>query len=122
MNLTQAVKTAGGRTEAAINNIYHIDQSSRIGIIVVVQHTTCPWSLGDIEANLRSDIQSLKTSPYVRNEIPIIGYLLDVATRQLREVKYVRSPPQPQPTSPTAVFQNPVMPLLWHSASTPSPK
>lgn len=30
---------------------------------------------------------ALKASPYVRNDIPIIGYVLDVGTGQLREVK-----------------------------------
>lgn len=37
-NTTQIIKTAGGRTDGTINNIYHIDQSSRIGMIIVVQH------------------------------------------------------------------------------------
>ncbi|KAH7384662.1 hypothetical protein BKA66DRAFT_83553 [Pyrenochaeta sp. MPI-SDFR-AT-0127] len=86
-NTTQVIKTAGARTEGAINNIYHIDQSNKIGMIVVVQHSTCAWSPGDVEANIRSDIQTVRNSPYVRNEIPTIGYVLDVATGQLREVK-----------------------------------
>ncbi|KAJ4295624.1 hypothetical protein N0V90_007637 [Kalmusia sp. IMI 367209] len=75
---TKVVKTAGGRTESAINNLYAVDQATRIG---------CAWSPGDTEANVRSDISTLKSSPYVRNEIPIIGYVLDVATGQLKEVK-----------------------------------
>lgn len=38
-NTTSVVKTAGGRTASAINSLYSIDQSTRIGMIVVVQHT-----------------------------------------------------------------------------------
>lgn len=34
------MKTPGGRTQTAINNIYYIDQSSRIGLITIVQHTS----------------------------------------------------------------------------------
>jgi carbonic anhydrase len=110
-NTTSVVKTAGGRTAAAINSLYATDQSSRIGMIVVVQHTGehyallprsmlnkiiiclcgrvtgCASSAGDVETNIRSDVAALKASPYVRNEIPIIGYLLDVNTGNLREVK-----------------------------------
>lgn len=37
---TSVVRTAGGRTTEAINNLYYIDQSTRIGMIVVVQHTS----------------------------------------------------------------------------------
>ena len=38
---------------------------------------------------MRADIAVLKASPYVRNEIPVIGYALDVGSGQLREVRYV---------------------------------
>jgi carbonic anhydrase len=44
-------------------------------------------STGDIEANVRSDIQALRDSPYVRNEIIIIGYKLESGTGHLREVR-----------------------------------
>jgi carbonic anhydrase len=49
----------------------------------------CAGSPGNVEANVRGDIASLKASPYLRSGIPIIGYLLDTSTGQLREVKYV---------------------------------
>ncbi|KAF2025892.1 hypothetical protein EK21DRAFT_92850 [Setomelanomma holmii] len=86
-NTTQVVKTAGGRSEPAINDIYYADQANSLGMIVIVQHTS------DVEANVRSDIQALKDSPYVRNDIPIIGYVLDVEAGQLREVSITRSAP-----------------------------
>lgn len=38
-NSTSVIKTAGGRTAQAINNLYSIDHASRIGMIIVVQHT-----------------------------------------------------------------------------------
>jgi hypothetical protein len=52
--------------------------------------TGCASSPGDVQANIRADIAALKASPYVRNDIPIIGYVLDVGTAQLREVRYVK--------------------------------
>jgi hypothetical protein len=77
-------------------------------MIVVVQHTSelhprncfdspltvkgCAWAPGDSEANIRDDITALKNSPYVRNEIPVIGYVLDVDTGELKEVRYVYPP------------------------------
>ncbi|KAF2110694.1 hypothetical protein BDV96DRAFT_500557, partial [Lophiotrema nucula] len=39
-NTTSVVKTSGGRTSGAINSLYHIDQSTRIGMIIVVQHAS----------------------------------------------------------------------------------
>lgn len=45
------------------------------------------WSLGDVEANVRSDISDLKNMSYVRSNIPVIGYALDIATGQLKEIK-----------------------------------
>lgn len=37
---TRVIKTPGGRTTPAVNNIYFTDQASRIGMIIVVQHTS----------------------------------------------------------------------------------
>ncbi|KAF2689924.1 hypothetical protein K458DRAFT_383050 [Lentithecium fluviatile CBS 122367] len=90
---TSVIKTTGGRTGDAINNVYHIDQSSRIGMIVVVQHTSCAWALGDGEANIQTDLEVLRASPYVRSEIPIIGYVIDVATGTLKEVSIQHNAP-----------------------------
>ncbi|RAR01777.1 carbonic anhydrase [Stemphylium lycopersici] len=91
---TQVIKVAGGRTEAAINNIYYADQSNRIGMIVVIQHTGCAWSPGEVEKNVRSDIQALKSSPYIRKDVPIFGYVLDVGTGTLREVNIPSTSPE----------------------------
>jgi len=51
----------------------------------------CAWAPGDSEDNIRNDVAALKNSPYVRNEIPVIGYVLSVETGELKEVKYVTS-------------------------------
>ncbi|EMD60198.1 hypothetical protein COCSADRAFT_126581 [Bipolaris sorokiniana ND90Pr] len=91
---TQVIKTAGGRTEGAINSIYQVAQSVKIDMIIVVQHTSCPWSLGEVENNIRSDVRGLKASPYVQKDISIIGYVLDLATDQLREVNVPRTGPE----------------------------
>ncbi|KAL5377353.1 hypothetical protein DPSP01_009851 [Paraphaeosphaeria sporulosa] len=88
---TRVIKTAGGRAGNCINELHTIDQASSIGMIVVLQHSECVWAPGDIEANVRSDIGTLKNSPYVRKGIPIIGYALNAATGQLKEVNIRRS-------------------------------
>ena len=53
----------------------------------LTKDTDCAWAPGDVEANIRSDVAALKASPYVRNDISIIGYVLEPTTGQLREVK-----------------------------------
>ncbi|KAH7396921.1 hypothetical protein DE146DRAFT_764216 [Phaeosphaeria sp. MPI-PUGE-AT-0046c] len=108
---TKVFKTAGGRTSNAINDIYYADQANRIGMIIVVQHTSpshlhmhpapckyltqidCPSSPGTTETNVRNDIRALKDSPHVRNDIPVVGYVLNTETGQLREVNVPRSAP-----------------------------
>lgn len=37
---TRVIRTAGGRTEGAINSIYQVAQSVKIDMIIVVQHTS----------------------------------------------------------------------------------
>ncbi|EOA91614.1 hypothetical protein ACJQWK_03688 [Exserohilum turcicum] len=92
-NTTRVIKTAGGRTEGAISSIQETGQSTKIEMIVVVQHTGCAWSPGEVESNIRCDIQSLKASPIIQKDIPIIGYLLDLATGQSREINVPRTGP-----------------------------
>ncbi|KAH7135040.1 hypothetical protein B0J11DRAFT_575660 [Dendryphion nanum] len=86
VNTTSVIKTPGGRTDYAIHPLYTAEQSSRIGMIIVVQHTCCTRTTANVEHNIRTDIAALKASPYVRNGVPIIGYLLDIHTSQLREI------------------------------------
>ncbi|KAF2659899.1 hypothetical protein K491DRAFT_557768, partial [Lophiostoma macrostomum CBS 122681] len=38
-NTTSVIKVPGGRTAGAIHGIYSTDQATRIGMIVIVQHT-----------------------------------------------------------------------------------
>ena len=86
-------------------------------------HLGCPWSLGEVENNIRSDVRGLKASPYVQKDISIIGYVLDLATDQLREVKYVEalcSLSLWKSTSPPIIFRNLIYPFLWHSTGNPS--
>ncbi|EUC50012.1 hypothetical protein COCMIDRAFT_32584 [Bipolaris oryzae ATCC 44560] len=90
---TRVIRTAGGRTEGAISSIYQVAQSVKIDMIIVVQHTSCPWLPGEVENNIRSDIQGLKASPYIQDDISIIGYVLDLATDRLREVNVPRTGP-----------------------------
>jgi hypothetical protein len=88
--------------------VRHISLLPQRALIV----SDCASSSGDVEANIRADIRVLRTSPYVRNEMPIIGYVLDVEASQLREVKYVQS---------LSIVQSPVMPLVWHSVGGSPP-
>ncbi|KAF2468434.1 uncharacterized protein BDR25DRAFT_54760 [Lindgomyces ingoldianus] len=90
-NSASVVKTNGGRTTDAVTSLYSIDQSTRIGMIVIVQHTECAATTGDVDTNVREDITALKSSPYLRHDIPIIGYKLDAASGQLKEVYVPRN-------------------------------
>ncbi|OAL53674.1 hypothetical protein IQ07DRAFT_316103 [Pyrenochaeta sp. DS3sAY3a] len=138
----QVIQSVGGRTPPLASAIPSLDTQNRIGMIVVLQHTNCAWVTGNADANLRSDLQFLKGLPAIRDDIQIMGYLLDDATKQLKEVMYVRfsnaahSPPSstlphipvslspstlPVPARPPLVVQSPVMPLLWHSTNRPWP-
>jgi carbonic anhydrase len=47
----------------------------------------CASSAGVVDTNVRDDIAVLKNSPYVRKDVSVLGYVLDVGTSQLREVK-----------------------------------
>ncbi|KAF2449487.1 hypothetical protein P171DRAFT_480567 [Karstenula rhodostoma CBS 690.94] len=92
---TGVVKTSGGRAGNSVNELNAIDRAARIGMIVVLQHSGCAWSPGGIkantEANVRSDVTTLKNSPCVRKGIPTAGYALDAETGQLKEVNIQRS-------------------------------
>ena len=88
---TTVIKTAGGKTADAVPTIAHTDATNRIGMIVVLQHTGCPSISADTEANVRWEVHQLRTSPHVRRDIPIIGYVLDTATSRLREVNIPRN-------------------------------
>lgn len=52
----------------------------------------CPSVSADVEGSVRADVLSLRASPHIRADIPIIGYVLDTTTGQLREVKYAFVP------------------------------
>lgn len=62
----------------------------------------------------------------MRNDVPIVGYMLDTETGQLREVKYVGSPSSSSPSlsssAPRAIVQSPVMPLVWHAVEGSPPR
>jgi carbonic anhydrase len=49
--------------------------------------TGCASSTGVVDTNVGDDIGVLRNSPYVRKEITVLGYVLDVGSSQLREVK-----------------------------------
>jgi hypothetical protein len=83
---------------------------------LINEYSGCAWSPGEVEQNIRSDIQALKASSNIQKDISIIGYVLDLTTGQLREVKYVQI--LSHPPFQTKIFQNPVNPLLWHSTES----
>ncbi|KAI4944029.1 hypothetical protein J4E91_008884 [Alternaria rosae] len=95
--------TNGGRvTQDAINSIYWADQTTPLGLIVVMGHAGCIHLTTTPETTIRTDISALKGSPYVRKDIQIVGYVVDLYSRtpgtpatdaRLREVTYVVIPP-----------------------------
>lgn len=42
---------------------------------------------GDVEASVRADLKLYQQSPLVRHDIPVHGFVYDVHTGRLREVK-----------------------------------
>ena len=50
------------------------------------------YSFRDLEENIRTQVQRVKTHPWIHRDIPVRGFVYDVFTGQLREVKASASP------------------------------
>jgi carbonic anhydrase len=106
------IRNAGGRTPEALRSLVISQRLLGTNAIAVIQHTDCGMltfenedlyakvkeDLGadasdidflpfpDLEQNVRDDVEFLKKSPLIPNDIEIRGFVYDVKTRRLREV------------------------------------
>ncbi len=106
------IRNAGGRAADAIRSLIISQQLLGTREIAVVHHTDCgmltfteeqlhqklhdefnvhaeidflPFT--DVEQSVRDDVETLRTSPLLIPDLPIRGYVYDVHTGQLHEVK-----------------------------------
>ncbi len=106
------IRNAGGRADDAIRSLVISQQLLGTREVVVVHHTDCgmltftqdqlhrklhddlgvhtdlqflPFS--DLEQSVRDDVEAIRTSPLLLKDIPVTGFVYDVKTGQLREVR-----------------------------------
>jgi carbonic anhydrase len=106
------IRNAGGRTPEALRSLVISQRLLGTEAVMVVQHTDCgmltftndelhakvkddlgaeadeidflPFS--DLDENVSADVEFLKRSPLIPDEIEIRGFVYDVGTRRVREV------------------------------------
>jgi len=106
------IRNAGGRTPEAVRSLVISQRLLGTEAVMVVQHTDCgmltfhnedlyakveqdlgqdvsdidflPFS--DLEHNVRADVEFLKDSPLIPEDIEIRGFVYDVESRRVREV------------------------------------
>jgi carbonic anhydrase len=112
------IRNAGGVvTDDAVRSLAISQHELGTREIVLIQHTRCgmqtitddgfrdalevrtgsrpPWpvlAFSDLEANVRSSVETLAASPYLRQSVSIRGFVYDIATGELRQVAAVRAP------------------------------
>jgi carbonic anhydrase len=106
------IRNAGGRTAEALRSLVISQRLLGTEAVMVVQHTDCGMltftnedlyakvkdDLGaeageidflpfrDLDENVRADVELLKRSPLIPDDIEIRGFVYDVGTRRVREV------------------------------------
>jgi len=106
------IRNAGGRAGDAIRSLVISQQLLGTREVVVVHHTDCGMltftqeqlhqklhddlgvhtdlqflPFGDLEQSVRDDVEAIRTSPLLLKDIPVTGFIYDVKTGQLREVR-----------------------------------
>jgi len=106
------IRNAGGRIHDALRSIAISQQLLGTQEVVIIHHTDCGMltfkdsdlqskfkkqhidadhvaflSFTDVEQSVRDDIKAYATSPLVRHDIPVRGFVYDVHTGKLEEVK-----------------------------------
>jgi carbonic anhydrase len=105
------IRNAGGRTPEAVRSLVISERLLGTESVMVVQHTDCGMltftnedlyakvqhDLGadareidflpfpDLERNVRADVEFLKNSPLIPDDIEIRGFVYDVETRRVTE-------------------------------------
>jgi carbonic anhydrase len=106
------IRNAGGRAPEALRSLVISQRLLGTKAIMVIQHTECGMltfsnedlyakveeELGadardidflpfaDLDENVRGDVEFLKRSPLIPDDVEIRGFVYDVKTRRLREV------------------------------------
>ncbi|ETR97173.1 carbonic anhydrase, partial [Trichoderma reesei RUT C-30] len=110
------VRNAGGRASEALRSIICVDQMLGVGAVIVIHHTDCGLThlrndylhksltekapknaeeiaemefgeIVDLKASVVEDMKILKDSPYLRKNLKVYGYVYDIKTGKLQEVK-----------------------------------
>jgi carbonic anhydrase len=106
------IRNAGGRAKDAIRSLAISQQLLGTREIVVIHHTDCGMltftdpqlrekirsdlgvdtdqeflSFSDLEQSVRDDVQAIRTSPLLLKDVPVRGFIYDVKTGLLNEVK-----------------------------------
>jgi carbonic anhydrase len=106
------IRNAGGRTPEALRSLVISERLLGTDAVMVVQHTDCGMltftnddlhakvqdDLGvdtsdidflpfpDLEQNVRADVEFLRKSPLIPDDIEIRGFIYDVGTRRVKEL------------------------------------
>jgi carbonic anhydrase len=106
------IRNAGGRTFEALRSLVISQRLLGTEAVMVVQHTDCGMltfanedlyskveqdlgadasdidflPFGDLEQNVRADVDFLRRSPLIPDNIEIRGFVYDVETRRVREM------------------------------------
>jgi carbonic anhydrase len=106
------IRNAGGRTPEALRSLVISERLLGTEAVMVVQHTDCGMltftnddlhakvkedlgadasdidflPFGDLEQNVHEDVEFLKRSPLIPDDIEVRGFVYDVGTRRVHEV------------------------------------
>ncbi|PKK49338.1 hypothetical protein CI102_5386, partial [Trichoderma harzianum] len=110
------VRNAGGRASEALRSLICIDHLLGVGAVIVIHHTDCGLThlrndflhssltqkapentaeiakmdfleILDLKASVVEDMKILKDSPYLRKDLKVYGYVYDIKTGKLQDVK-----------------------------------
>jgi len=106
------IRNAGGRAADAIRSLVISQQLLGTREVVVVHHTDCgmltftdeqlrqkvkdelgvdsdtPYlAFSNLEQSVRDDVQAIRTSPQLLKDVPVRGFIYDVKTGRISEVK-----------------------------------
>jgi carbonic anhydrase len=106
------IRNAGGRVAEALRSLAISQSVLGTREVAIIHHTECGMmapseeirerisaglgrdvdpslpllAFSDLDQSIREDLQAYRDSPLVRHDIPVRGFVFDVATRRLHEV------------------------------------
>ncbi|PNP50695.1 hypothetical protein THARTR1_08713 [Trichoderma harzianum] len=109
-------RNAGGRASEALRAIICVDHVLGVGAVIVIHHTDCGLThlrndflhksltekapnnaaeiakmdfleILDLKASVIEDMKILENSPYLRKDLKVYGYVYDIKTGKLQDVK-----------------------------------